>query len=145
MRSDVGQVARDPAASIAQRGQRAVTAHPLQRGRPLCRRARVDHGHARNPGDSRSGKPENPWRAANWGDVRPPQLARLHAARLRREREARRRRAELYRGARFVQRLGGSAGREAYELVLGGLARPSNLNDCDPVVIAIDPEEAFCG
>ena len=25
----------------------------------LRRRARVDHGHARNPGDSRSGKPDN--------------------------------------------------------------------------------------
>lgn len=85
------------------------------------------------------------WRASGWTAARPPQLARLHALRLERERHVDGRRVDLYRGGRFVQRLGGRLGREVYQDIWFGIGRPDNLDHCDPALIAIEPEEAFCG
>ena len=51
----------------------------------------------------------------------------------------------LFRAGDTVKRRAGALGRRAYEDIWTGIGPPDRGDYCDDVLIAIDPEEAFCG
>ncbi len=51
----------------------------------------------------------------------------------------------LYRTVRFLRRHGGTPGRRLDPPVWVGIAAPDNRDNCDDVLVAVAPEESFCG
>jgi hypothetical protein len=85
------------------------------------------------------------WRATGWGAQRPPQIARIHRVVVAARREFRAHERTIYQTSQFLKRHGGKLGREIDESVWLGLERPDNRDNCDDVLVAVAPEEAFCG
>jgi hypothetical protein len=85
------------------------------------------------------------WRASGWGDDRPPHIALVHRLVTGARRHLRRQEVVLGRAATFVRHHGGKLGRRVYPLVWAGIEAPDNRDNCDDVLVAIAPDESFCG
>ena len=79
------------------------------------------------------------------GRARPPQIARVHRLVVAGRRHFRREEVLLYRTVRFLRRHGGAPGRRLDPPVWVGIAAPDNRDNCDDVLVAVAPEESFCG
>jgi len=85
------------------------------------------------------------WRASGWGEDRPPQIARVHRLVTGARRHSRREEVFLFRAVDFMRRHGGTVGRSLDPPVWVGIEAPGNRDNCDDVLVAVAPEEAFCG
>jgi hypothetical protein len=81
------------------------------------------------------------WRAAAW-KARPPAIARIH--RLIPGPPGHHDDRLLYRAQEFVARHAPAWGRRLRRLVWEGVSAPQNRDNCDDVLIALAPDEAFC-
>ena len=79
------------------------------------------------------------WRAAGWGEDRPPQIARVHRLVTGARRHSRRQEVLIFSAVEFLRRHGGKAGRGLDPPVWLGIEAPGNRDNCDDVLVAVNP------
>jgi hypothetical protein len=86
------------------------------------------------------------WRASGWAlGARPPQIARVHRVIARTRKELRDSDRRMFHTIDFIRRHAATLGNRLLRQVWIGIEPPENRDNCDDVLVAVAPEEAFCG